>query len=46
MRLTFGSIDMSDGVKLLPAIIGLFGMAEMLLYHCARVGRNAEKTPR
>jgi putative tricarboxylic transport membrane protein len=30
MRLTFGSIDMIDGVKLLPAIIGLFGMAEML----------------
>ena len=41
VRFTFGSLDMYDGVQLIPAMIGLFGISEVMRY-VARNGKAQE----
>ncbi len=37
VRFTFGSLDLYDGIQLIPAMIGLFGLSEVLRF-AARAG--------
>jgi len=43
-RLTFGIIELMDGVGLIPVVMGLFGISEMLLNIEKRIDREIFKT--
>ncbi len=43
VRFTFGSMDLYDGVQLIPAMIGLFGISEVLRF-VATGGKSVEAT--